>query len=152
MSPNYDELRKAHRDALDQHLEKQSPQVGQDAGTTGREPTRPENHPSQSQTPGWSADQSMPAQNASASRWAEAANEHQAAKAALREHEAGSTRDGPQKTQGADQRAEARQALEGHEAGGRTQEPSEREMVEARQGLKAEHEAALARKPDDIER
>jgi hypothetical protein len=164
LSSNYDALRQAHRDALDQHLKQQfaetAKEVGsptQEVGSPTQEPTRPENHPSQSQTPGWTTDPRMPQQNASASRWAEASNERQEAQRGLAEHEAGQVAEAAEKSPQAD----------------RSQKPTEREAIDARQGLNAEHEAArqaldgheqggpsegldqsadISRKPDDIER
>ena len=78
----------------------------------------------------------MDQQNAAATRMATDNNERLAAKEALREHISGNRGDSPQKSPENE----------------RSQKPTEREMTEARQGLAADHAAAIARKPNDIER
>ena len=88
---DYGPLHEAHQKALDDlnaHIEQSqqlSPERGADTVERGaspptevsseREPTRPENHPSRSHTPGWTADQRMDKQNESANRWFAASNE-----------------------------------------------------------------------------
>lgn len=153
MPSNYDALRQAHRDALEQHIAQQNPQAGNKVSSADREPTRPEGHPSQSKTPGWTADQRMDQQNAAATQWAKAANERQEANLALRQHKGGQRGEAADKSpdagRSADGRAEARQALDKHESGERNHKPTEREEIDARRALTAEHEAA--RKGNGIE-
>ena len=78
----------------------------------------------------------MDVQQATASRMAAANNERLAAREALREHMAGNGGDRPQKNPEAE----------------RTHKPTEREMIEARQGLAVEHAAAIGTKRDGIDR
>jgi hypothetical protein len=107
---NYDSLREAHRralDELDNHIKQSqtpAPEVGAAEVPRSRgpseaaieqAPTRPENHPSRSQSPDWPMAQNMDVQNAAANRMFKAntdrlntpeAREHRAALAALNEH------------------------------------------------------------------
>jgi hypothetical protein len=78
----------------------------------------------------------MDQQQAAASRMATASNERLNAKDKLQEHIAGGSANSPQKSPEAE----------------RSQKPTEREAIEARQGLAAEHAAAIAAKRDGMER
>jgi hypothetical protein len=89
---HYGQLRTEHSqalDALNNHLE-QTPEQSAALDAGDREPTRPEGHPSERQSPGWSSDQRMEAQQASANAWAKEANaqaaDRQGAREALDNH------------------------------------------------------------------
>lgn len=87
MPRNYDSLREAHQgalDALNNHIEQQTQHPSQDVGAPDRAPERPDGHPSQSKSPGWTDRGDMASQQASAMDHVKA--NHEARLDALNQH------------------------------------------------------------------